>query len=172
MLDACRSPELVTEITLQPVRRYGVDAAILFSDIVVPIAAIGFGVDVAPGTGPVTEQPFRSRTDLDRIRPLEAELDIPYVLETVKILSGELDVPLIGFAGAPFTVASYLIESPLAHVCARSHEYSQPVWHRLPTVSRRHRESRRCAQVRRAPCSCSTAAGDQRLTTPLVWPAS
>ena len=79
ILDAIHKPEVAAEITMQPVRRYGVDAAILYSDIVVPIAAIGFGVDVAPGTGPVTERPFRSRADLDRIRPLEAELDIPYV---------------------------------------------------------------------------------------------
>jgi uroporphyrinogen decarboxylase len=112
ILDAIRKPELAAEITLQPVRRYGVDAAILYSDIVVPVAAIGFGVDVAPGTGPVVEQPFRSAADLDRLRPLDAELDTPYVLETIDRLVAELpdDVPLIGFAGAPFTVASYLIE--------------------------------------------------------------
>src|SRR5215217_6043525 len=103
ILDAIAKPELAAEITLQPVRRHGVDAAILYSDIVVPLAAIGFGVDVAPGTGPVIEQPFRSRADLDRLRPLEPELDTPYVLETVRILAGALTVPLIGFAGAPFT---------------------------------------------------------------------
>ena len=111
ILDAIAKPELATEITLQPVRRYGVDAAILYSDIVVPVAAIGFGVDVAPGTGPVVEQPFRSAADLDRLRPLEPELDCPYVQETVRNVVAELgDTPLIGFAGAPFTVASYLIE--------------------------------------------------------------
>jgi uroporphyrinogen decarboxylase len=111
ILDAIRKPELATEITLQPVRRYGVDAAILYSDIVVPVAAIGFGVDVAPGTGPVVEHPFRTHADLDRLRPLEPELDVPYVQETVRNLVGELgDTPLIGFAGGPFTVASYLVE--------------------------------------------------------------
>jgi uroporphyrinogen decarboxylase len=110
ILDAIADPELSAEITLQPVRRYGVDAAILYSDIVVPVAAIGFGVDVAPGTGPVVAEPFASKADLDRLRPLEAETDTAYVLETVRILVGELAVPLIGFAGAPFTVASYLIE--------------------------------------------------------------
>ena len=111
ILDAIAKPELATEITLQPVRRYGVDAAILYSDIVVPVAAIGFGVDVAPGTGPVVEQAFRSAADLDRLRPLEPELDCPYVQETVRNVVAELgDTPLIGFAGAPFTVASYLIE--------------------------------------------------------------
>ena len=111
IVQAIRTPDLATEITLQPVRRYGTDAAILYSDIVTPIEAIGFGVDVAPGIGPVVEQPFRSAADLDRIRPLDPEADTPYVLETVRNLVRELgDVPLIGFAGAPFTVASYLVE--------------------------------------------------------------
>jgi uroporphyrinogen decarboxylase len=110
ILDAIRNPDLATEITLQPVRRYGVDAAILFSDIVVHVAAIGFGVDVRPGVGPVVEEPFTGPGDLVRLRPLEPETDTPYVLETVRQLVEELAVPLIGFAGAPFTVASYLIE--------------------------------------------------------------
>src|SRR2546423_3436705 len=110
ILDALRRPDVAAEITLQPVRRYGVDAAILYSDIMVPVAAVGFGVDIVPGIGPVVAQPFRSAADLDRLRPLEPEIDTPYVLETVKILAGELSVPLIGFAGAPFTVASYLVE--------------------------------------------------------------
>ena len=72
ILEAIADPELAAEITLQPVRRYGVDAAILYSDIVVPVAAIGFGVDVAPGTGPVVSEPFRTAADLDRLRPLDA----------------------------------------------------------------------------------------------------
>ena len=111
IVQAIRTPDLATEITLQPVRRYGTDAAILYSDIVTPIEAIGFGVDVEPGVGPVVAQPFRSADDLKRIRPLDPEADTPYVLETVRNLVRELgDVPLIGFAGAPFTVASYLIE--------------------------------------------------------------
>src|ERR1019366_485102 len=108
ILDAIRDPELSAEITLQPVRRYGVDAAILYSDIAVPVAAVGFGVDVAPGVGPVVAEPFTSAADLDRLPPLDPENDTPYVLETVKILAKELSVPLIGFAGAPFTVGSYL----------------------------------------------------------------
>jgi len=110
ILDAIAEPDLSTEITLQPVRRYGNDAAILFSDIVVPIHAIGFGVDVKPGVGPVVEQPFASRADLARVRPLDPEADTAHVIQTVKNLASELTVPLIGFAGAPFTVASYLIE--------------------------------------------------------------
>jgi uroporphyrinogen decarboxylase len=112
ILDAIRDPKLAAEITLQPVRRYGVDAAILYSDIVVPVAAIGFGVDVAPGTGPVVAEPFRTKADLDRLRPLDPQRDTPYVLETIAEVVAGLpdDVPLIGFAGAPFTVASYLVE--------------------------------------------------------------
>ena len=107
---AIADPDRATEITLQPVRRYGVDAAILFSDIVTAVHAIGFGIDIKPGVGPVAEKPITSSDDLPRLRPLEPEKDIPYVLETVRNLVDELDVPLIGFAGAPFTVASYLIE--------------------------------------------------------------
>lgn len=112
ILHAIAQPDLAAEITLQPVRRYGVDAAILYSDIVVPAHAVGFGVDVAPGIGPVIAEPFRSAADLERLRPLDPEADTPYVLETCRILSRELpaSVPLIGFAGAPFTVASYLLE--------------------------------------------------------------
>jgi uroporphyrinogen decarboxylase len=110
IIDAVRSPDLAAELTLQPVRRYGVDAAILFSDIVVPLAAIGFGVEIHPGIGPVIEKPFRQLSDLDRLRPFDPIADTPYVLETIEILRRELRVPLIGFAGAPFTLASYLIE--------------------------------------------------------------
>jgi uroporphyrinogen decarboxylase len=110
ILDAIKKPDLAAEITLQPVRRYGVDAAILYSDIVVPVHAVGFGVDIKPGVGPVAEQPFSTAADLDRLPPLDPASDTPYVLETIQNLVAELDVPLIGFAGAPFTVASYLIE--------------------------------------------------------------
>lgn len=111
ILDAIKKPDLAAEITLQPVRRYGVDAAVLFSDIVVPAHAVGFGIDVAPGTGPVAETPFRSRADLERLRPLEPG-DIGYVAETVGIVVDTLgdSTPVLAFAGAPFTVASYLIE--------------------------------------------------------------
>jgi uroporphyrinogen decarboxylase len=111
ILEAVRDADLATEITLQPVRRYGVDAAILYSDIVVPVESVEFGVEIHPGVGPVVERPFRDEVDLDRLRPLDPEADCPYVQQTVRNLVGELrDVPLIGFAGAPFTVASYLVE--------------------------------------------------------------
>lgn len=110
ILDAIKKPNLAAEFTLQPVRRYGVDAAVLYSDIVVSSHAVGFGIDVAPGTGPVAETPLRRAADLARLRPLDAETDMGYVMETIDILVRQLDVPLLGFAGAPFTVASYLIE--------------------------------------------------------------
>ncbi len=112
ILDAIADPALACEVTLQPVRRYGVDAAILFSDIVVPYHAIGFGVDVVPGRGPVIAAPFRSAADLARLRDLTDE-DIIHVTRTVDLVVEELSAtstPLIGFAGAPFTVASYLVE--------------------------------------------------------------
>jgi uroporphyrinogen decarboxylase len=111
ILDAIADPELSAEITLQPVRRYGVDAAILYSDIVVPAHAVGFGVEVQPGVGPVITEPFRTMADLDRLRPYSPGEDAPYVARTVELVVKELGTtPLIGFAGAPFTVASYLIE--------------------------------------------------------------
>jgi uroporphyrinogen decarboxylase len=112
ILDAIRDPAVACEVTMQPVRRYGVDAAILFSDIVVPYYAIGFGVDVVAGRGPVIAQPFKTAADLARLRELTA-LDVAYVTQTVDLVVKELeatDTPLIGFAGAPFTVASYLVE--------------------------------------------------------------
>jgi uroporphyrinogen decarboxylase len=122
ILSAIADPELAAEVTLQPVRRYGVDAAILFSDIVVPVHAVGFGVDVVAGRGPVVDRPFASAADLARLRPLEAEADVGYVIEAVRILTRELagtGVPLIGFAGAPFTVASYLVEGGPSRTFAR-----------------------------------------------------
>lgn len=110
ILDAIQDPERATEITLQPIRRYGVDAAILFSDIVTPLWAIGFGIDITPGVGPECEKPFATEADLGRLRPLDAEKDLPFQIETIANLTAELPVPLIGFAGAPFTLAAYLIE--------------------------------------------------------------
>lgn len=110
MLETCARPELVTEITLQPVRRYGVDGAVLYSDIMVPVRAAGIGVDIKPGIGPVIDEPIRERADLDRLQPLDPAAVEP-VAEAVRLLVAELgNTPLIGFAGAPFTLASYLVE--------------------------------------------------------------
>jgi uroporphyrinogen decarboxylase len=110
MLEACSMPDLVVEITMQPLRRYDVDAAILFSDIVVPLKAVGVDLDIRPGIGPVVERPFRSTGDLGRLRPLEPP-DVWFVDQSVRLLVRELGAtPLIGFAGGPFTLASYLVE--------------------------------------------------------------
>jgi uroporphyrinogen decarboxylase len=134
MLEACRQPELITEITLQPLRRYAVDAAILFSDIVVPLKAVGVSLDISPGIGPVIEQPIRGAADLARLRPLEPG-DVPYVTEAVRMLVAELkDRPLIGFAGGPFTLASYLIEGgpSKTHDRTKALMYGDPVlWNAL-----------------------------------------
>ncbi|MEV1330564.1 uroporphyrinogen decarboxylase [Micromonospora costi] len=134
MLESCRRPDLVAEITLQPVRRHGVDAAILFSDIVVPVAAAGVELDIVPGTGPVVAEPVRTADDVERIRPITRE-DVPYVDEAVRMLVAELgDTPLIGFAGAPFTLASYLVEGgpSRTHAKTKALMYGDPqLWHAL-----------------------------------------
>lgn len=110
MLAACFEPEVACEITLQPVRRYGVDAAILFSDIVVPLRAAGVDLDIVPDVGPVIADPIRTAADIDGMKPLDMQAVQP-VLDTVGLLVSALgEVPLIGFAGAPFTLASYLVE--------------------------------------------------------------
>jgi uroporphyrinogen decarboxylase len=110
MLESCMDADLITEITLQPVRRYGVDAAILFSDIVLPLKAVGVDLDIKPGVGPVIATPVRTLADVEAIPDLVPE-HVPYVTAAVGRLVSELGgTPLIGFAGAPFTVASYLVE--------------------------------------------------------------
>ncbi|MEV4760337.1 uroporphyrinogen decarboxylase [Micromonospora sp. NPDC049559] len=134
MLESCRRPELVREITLQPVRRHDVDAAILYSDIVVPLAAAGVDLDIVPGTGPVVAEPVGTLDDVARIGPLDPA-DVSYVDEAVRLLVGELGAtPLIGFAGAPFTLASYLVEGGPSRTHARTKAlmYGAPeVWHAL-----------------------------------------
>jgi len=130
MLDSCRRPDLVAEITMQPVRRHGVDAAILFSDIVVPLAAVGVDLDIVPGVGPVVAEPFRTHADLDRIPELTPE-HVPYITEAVGMVLAELGAtPLIGFAGAPFTLASYLIEGGPS----KNHEHTKAMMHGDPEL--------------------------------------
>jgi uroporphyrinogen decarboxylase len=134
LLELCREPDLAVEATLQPVRRLGVDAAILFSDIVVPLEAMGVEVEIRPGVGPVIERPVRTEGDVARLRELDPESGVPFVFETIKLLRKELTVPLIGFAGAPFTLASYLVEGGPSkdHARTKALMYSAPdVWSRL-----------------------------------------
>jgi uroporphyrinogen decarboxylase len=134
MLDSCRRPELVTEITLQPVRRHQVDAAVLYSDIVVPLTAAGVDLDIVAGTGPVVAEPIRTATDVERLRPITAA-DVDYVVAAVRLLVAELGAtPLIGFAGAPFTLASYLIEGGPSRTYTKTKAmmYGEPrLWHDL-----------------------------------------
>ncbi len=131
ILDAVKDPSLVAELTVQPVRRYGVDAAILFSDIVVPLAAVGLDIRIVPSKGPVLDEPFASEKDLDRLRPLVPGEDLPCLAdsvgETIRALSG---VPLIGFAGAPFTLACYLVEGG----ASRDFSATRALLHRAPHV--------------------------------------
>ncbi|MGW1678732.1 uroporphyrinogen decarboxylase [Saccharopolyspora sp. NPDC002376] len=128
MLQACLTPELVSEVTLQPVRRHGVDAAILFSDIVLPLYAAGIGLDIVAGTGPVVAEPIRGADDVAALPQLAPEQVAP-VAEAVRLLVGELgQTPLIGFAGAPFTLASYLVEGGPS----RNHEHTKALMHSDP----------------------------------------
>ena len=132
-----RQPELCAEVTLQPVRRLGVDAAILFSDIVLPLVAIGLDLDLVEGTGPVIAHPIREQRDLAALRPLEPAADIPYVLESIALLRRELagsPTALIGFAGAPFTLAGYLVEGRPSRDFVRTRQlmYGEPeLWNAL-----------------------------------------
>ncbi len=128
MLDACLQPELAAEITLQPVRRHGVDAAVLFSDIVVPLKLAGIGVDIVPGVGPVVAEPIRTLADIRALPELDPDALAP-VVEAVRICVAELGAtPLIGFAGAPFTLASYLVEGGPSkeHLKTKAMMYAEP----------------------------------------------
>jgi len=135
LLEICYQPELAAEVTLQPVRTLGVDAAILFADILLPAIPLGVGLGFAKGEGPVLQNPVRTMEDVKNLRPVNPEVDLKYVLDAIKILRGELkDVPLIGFCGAPFTVASYIIEgrSSREFLKTKTLMYSAPeVWHAL-----------------------------------------
>jgi uroporphyrinogen decarboxylase len=130
-------PDVAAEVTLQPIRRHGVDAAVLFSDLITPVQSIVAGISVETGKGPVIDQPFRTASDIARLRPLEPDLDLPYVAEAIRICVEELDplgVPVVGFAGAPFTVATYLIEGGKSKEFEATKElmYShESVWHDL-----------------------------------------
>jgi uroporphyrinogen decarboxylase len=134
MLEAVSTPDLAAEITLQPIRRFGFDAAILFSDLTVPFTPMGAPFDIKEGVGPVVEHPVRTKADLDRLDVFEPEDGLGFVMETIRILKQELAVPLIGFTGAPFTLASYLIEGGPSkdHKRTRALMYGDPLlWHDL-----------------------------------------
>lgn len=134
LLEICKQPELAAEVTMMPVRKLGVDAAILYSDIMNPVASIGIDFDIVKDVGPVIHNPIRTQADVDALKPIEVERDLSHILETISILDRELHVPLITFAGAPFTIASYLIEGRPSknYIRTKTMMYSQPkVWHAL-----------------------------------------
>lgn len=135
MLESCLMPELAAEITLQPVRRHDVDAAIFFSDIMTPLVLAGVGVDIQPGVGPVIHEPVRTAADVDRLVAHEIG-DASAISDAIKIVAAELsdDKSLIGFAGAPFTLAAYLVEGRGSrdHHAARAMMHADPEsWHKL-----------------------------------------
>ena len=145
VLATCRDPEAVVELTLQPLRRMPVDAAILFSDIMMPLAAAGIQVRIEPGRGPVVDDPIRTASDVARVRQIDPEVDEPSVAESVRLLVKELEVPLIGFAGAPFTLASYLVEGGPSRTFVRTKAllYEEPrvfdeLMRRLGAISLAH----------------------------------
>lgn len=134
LLEICKQPELAAEITMMPVRKHGVDAAILYSDIMNPVASIGVTFDIVKNVGPVIHHPLRTMQDIERLKPIEVERDLSHILKTIDILSKELTVPLITFAGAPFTLASYLIEGKPSRNYIKTKEmmYKEPkMWHML-----------------------------------------
>ncbi len=136
LLEICYQPELATEVTLQPVRAHGVDAAILFADILLPLEPMGAPFEFAKGEGPVVHEPVRSAKDVERLRVIEPEEGLGYVLDAIRMIRRELEgkTPLIGFAGAPFTLASYLIEGGKSSTYALTKKlmYSEPAaWDQL-----------------------------------------
>ena len=136
LLEICRQPELAATVTLQPVERFDVDAAVIFADIVTPLVGVGVDLKIVEQVGPVIASPVRSRSDLERFRQLEPDQDLPYLLEALRLVRAELpqEKALIGFSGAPFTLATYLIEGGPSrnYATTKSLMYSQPdLWHEL-----------------------------------------
>jgi uroporphyrinogen decarboxylase len=134
LIEICQRPEIAAEVTLQPVKALGVDAAILFADILLPAIPLGVGLEFAKGEGPILQNPIRTLEDVKKLRPVNPDSDLGYVMDAIRILRRELSVPLIGFCGAPFTVASYMIEGGASRefLKTKTMMYSAPeVWHAL-----------------------------------------
>ena len=136
LIEICRQPELCAEVTLQPVRRMPVDAAVMFADIMLPLIGVGIDLDLVDNVGPVIRHPIRDRAGVESLRPIEPEVDVPFVMETARILKSELDgkIAVLGFAGGPFTLASYLIEGKPTREFAltKGLMYAEPeLWHLL-----------------------------------------
>jgi uroporphyrinogen decarboxylase len=139
LFDVCRRPELCAEVTLQPVRRHGVDAAVMFADIMLPVIGMGIDVELVENVGPVIARPVESRADVERLRTPEPEESVPFILEAVRLTRAELrdDQALVGFCGGPFTVAGYLIEGKPSREFTKVKRlmYGEPAtWHALMGV--------------------------------------
>ncbi len=133
-LTLCKTPELAAEVTMQPVDILKVDAAILFSDILIPVEAMGMKLEFSEAKGPIIYSPVRDSVAVDRLRRLDPKADVPFVVDAIKLLLKQLDVPLIGFSGAPFTLATYMIEggSSKNFVNSKSMMYQNPgLFHKL-----------------------------------------
>jgi uroporphyrinogen decarboxylase len=136
LLDLCKTPELAAEVTLQPIQRLPVDAAIIFTDLLIPLEPMGAKLVFAPNEGPVIENPVRSAADVEALRRVDPQADLAFTLEAIRMVCRELDgkVPLIGFAGAPFTLASYLIEGSGSRHYMQTKQlmyHQSEAWHRL-----------------------------------------
>jgi uroporphyrinogen decarboxylase len=136
MLELCQDPDLATEVTLQPISRFRLDAAIIFSDLLLPLEHMGIPFDFVKGEGPQIASPIRTEAAIDRLRPFEPREALGHVLQAIRQVKAELKglVPLIGFAGAPFTLASYAIEGAHSnhYAHAKALMYGHPAaWHRL-----------------------------------------
>ncbi len=175
LLNLCRTPDLATEVTLQPLRRIDVDAAILFSDLLLPLEPMGIPFDFVKGEGPAIERPIRTGADIDRVQVIDPREALPFTFDAIRSIKRELAgrVPLIGFAGAPFTLASYAIEGGHSNNFAltKSLMYGDPAaWHRLadklatwsPTIS-----SRRSTRAS-TPCRCSTPGSGRSTPTTIA----
>jgi len=135
-LEMCKTPEVAAEVTIQPVRRFEIDTAIIFADILLPLEPMGIGLEFAKGEGPVIHNPVRSMADVQKLKPIDAATQIEYLMKAIKIVLKELNgtVPLIGFSGAPFTLASYIIEGGGSrnYEHAKAMMFAEPkAWHTL-----------------------------------------
>ncbi len=153
ILEICRTPELACQVTLQPLARVDVDAAILFADLLLPVEPMGLQLDFVEGEGPAISDPIASPQDVERLRPFQAEESLRYVLEAIRLVTGELQgkLPLIGFAGAPFTLASYMIEGGASRNFEKTKKFmyhETGAWHWLMDFLVRHQADFLTAQVR------------------------
>ncbi len=150
LLTVCKTPDLAAEVTLQPINRFDLDAAIIFADILLPIEPMGLKLDFIKGEGPSISNPLQDKKDVDALKPVDTKSDLGFVLEAIRTVRPELKVPLIGFAGAPFTLASYMIEGGHSrhYIKTKQMMHAQPAaWNLLMTKLTTVLEAYLCAQA-------------------------